>query len=175
MTGPPNNQSYISCDGNNFCCEIGLSNAADALKNFLPGESGKIVWAIGLLAAGQASTMTGTFAGQFVMEGFIGWRVAPWVRVAITRAISLGPAIAVGIISSSNATAGDTLNEWLNILQSVQLPFALLPVLHFTSSKRLMGEFANGGTAKFAAWVLAMAVVIINFYLVVTFIADPHR
>lgn len=167
---------YISCktplglDG--ACCGIGLHNAGTALEGFL-GNSAKIVWAVGLLAAGQSSTMTGTFAGQFVMEGFLNWKVSPWVRVLVTRCVAIGPAIAVGIISTTDATAGDVLNEWLNVLQSVQLPFAVLPILHFTSDKRIMGEFANRGAVKVICWILATLIIIINVYLVTTFVTAP--
>ena len=154
------------------CCSIGLQNAGTALSNLL-GNSAKVIWAIGLLAAGQSSTMTGTFAGQFVMEGFLQWKVSPWVRVMITRFIALGPAIAVGIASSASPTATDILNEWLNVLQSIQLPFALLPVLHFTSDPKIMGKFANNRFLKSIGWFLAALVIIINFYLVTTFVAAP--
>lgn len=155
------------------CCSIGLQNAGQALEGVL-GPAGRTIWAIGLLAAGQASTMTGTFAGQYVMEGFLNWKVSPVVRVTITRSIALGPAIAVGIYMGTNSAAGDVLNEWLNILQSVQLPFALLPVLHFTSSPRLMGEFANQGWINYTVWTLAGLVIGINVYLVENFITDPN-
>ncbi len=154
------------------CCQIGLQNAGQALEGLL-GRAGKLVWAIGLLAAGQASTMTGTFAGQHVMEGFLNWKVSPVVRVTITRSIALGPAIAVGLYMSQNSAAGDVLNEWLNILQSVQLPFALLPVLHFTSAPRLMGGFANKGWVNYTCWTLAALVIGINVYLIENFVADP--
>ena len=154
------------------CCSIGLQNAGTALSNLL-GNSAKVIWAIGLLAAGQSSTMTGTFAGQFVMEGFLQWKVSPWVRVMITRFIALGPAIAVGIASSASPTATDILNVWLNVLQSIQLPFALLPVLHFTSDPKIMGKFANNRFLKSIGWFLAALVIIINFYLVTTFVAAP--
>ena len=107
------------------------------------------------------------------MEGFLNWKVSPWIRVMITRTVAIGPAIAVAIISSSNATAGDVLNEWLNILQSVQLPFAVLPVLHFTSDSRVMGEFVNRGPVKVVCWFLAALVIVINFYLVTTFVTAP--
>jgi natural resistance-associated macrophage protein len=152
-----------------------LQNAGQALEGLL-GSTGRIVWAIGLLAAGQASTMTGTFAGQYVMEGFLNWKVSPVVRVTITRSIALGPAIAVGLYMSlpGNSAAGDILNEWLNILQSIQLPFALLPVLHFTSSTRLMGDFANKGWINVTCWTLAALVIGINVYLVENFITDPN-
>ena len=84
--------------------------SGQALESLL-GTSGKYIWAVGLLAAGQASTMTGTFAGQHVMEGFLNWKVSPVIRITITRSIALGPAIAVGIYMSTNSAAGDVLNE----------------------------------------------------------------
>ena len=163
-----------SLGASGVCCAIGLQNAGTALEGLL-GGAGKIVWAVGLLAAGQASTMTGTFAGQYVMEGFLNWKVSPVVRVTITRSIALGPAIAVGIYMGTNTAAGDVLNEWLNILQSVQLPFALLPVLHFTSSPRIMGaRFANKGWVNMTVWLLAFLVIGINVYLIQNFLADPN-
>ena len=117
--GPSNSTSnatltWMNCTNSmgtpGVCCSIGLQNAGQALEGLL-GGAGKIVWAIGLLAAGQASTMTGTFAGQYVMEGFLNWKVSPVVRVSITRSIALGPAIAVGLYMSTNSAAGDILNE----------------------------------------------------------------
>ena len=108
------NATWMSCTNSmgqsGVCCSIGLQNAGQALEGLL-GGAGKIVWAIGLLAAGQASTMTGTFAGQYVMEGFLNWKVSPVVRVTITRSIALGPAIAVGLYMSNHSAAGDILNE----------------------------------------------------------------
>eukprot|EP00947_MAST-08B_sp_MAST-8B-sp1_P001139 g1139.t1 len=154
------------------CCEIGLGNAADALRGVM-GEAAPLIWAVGLLAAGQASTMTGTFAGQFVMEGFMKWKLKPWMRVVFTRTIALGPAIAVALISATDRSAGDSLDEWLNILQSVQLPFALLPVLHFTNSERVMGRFANRGCVKTLVCALAIRAITINAYLVASFVTDP--
>ncbi len=123
----------------------------------------KIVWAIGLLAAGQSSTMTGTYAGQFVMEGFLKIRWPKWRRVLITRSIAIVPTILVALLATNNL---DKMDTFLNVLQSIQLPFALLPVLHFTSSKRIMGDFRNGRITKFVVWCLGVVVMTINFYLV---------
>jgi len=162
-----------------YCQEIGLATAGDALQKTL-GASAKYVWAVGLLAAGQASTMTGTYAGQFVMEGFLQIKVAPWLRVAFTRSLALGPAILVALSTEDHPSTSDTLDEWLNILQSIQLPFALLPVLHFTSSKQIMGEeFANGYVMRASMWAIAMLVIVTNVYLIFDFVTDktnpvPH-
>jgi natural resistance-associated macrophage protein len=146
--------------GKGVCNAIGLSKAGDALKSSL-GAGARIVWAVGVLAAGQASTMTGTLAGQYVMDGFLELKIPAWQRVLVTRCIALGPAIAVALGTGDS----DVLDEWLNVLQSVQLPFALLPVLHFTSRQDLMGSHANSITTKLVCWALAVVVIITNFYL----------
>ncbi|KUF96905.1 Phosphatidylinositide phosphatase SAC1-B [Phytophthora nicotianae] len=136
-----------------YCQEIGLAEAGEAIREALGGYA-KVVWAIGLLASGQASTMTGTYAGQFVMEGFLDIRIAAWKRVALTRGVALIPAIIVALISQDRQFQSDRFNELLNVLQSVQLPFALLPLLAFTTSKRLMGpHFVN------TRWIAALLVV----------------
>ncbi|XP_052254510.1 uncharacterized protein LOC127860466 isoform X1 [Dreissena polymorpha] len=131
------------------------------------GFTMKVIWGVGILAAGQSSTMTGTYAGQFVMQGFINIKWAKWKRVLLTRSIAMVPTIVVAIIATSDL---DAMNNWLNVLQSVQLPFALLPVLHFTSSERIMGDFKNGRILKVVVWCLAALVMIINFYLVILFV-----
>ncbi|KAF4043203.1 Natural resistance-associated macrophage protein [Phytophthora infestans] len=133
--------------------EIGLAQAGEAVREALGGYA-KVVWAIGLLASGQASTMTDTYAGQFVMEGFLEIRIAAWKRVALTRGVALIPAILVALISQDRQFQSDRFNELLNVLQSVQLLFALLPLLAFTTSTRLMGPlFVNN------RWIGALLVV----------------
>ena len=93
----------------------------EALGSVL-GDTGKYLWAVGLLAAGQASTMTGTFAGQYVMEGFLDIKISAWKRVALTRMVALGPAIAVAVWTDKGGTRlADEMDEWLNVLQSIQL------------------------------------------------------
>ncbi|XP_064617765.1 natural resistance-associated macrophage protein 2-like [Liolophura sinensis] len=131
------------------------------------GLSMKVIWGVGILAAGQSSTMTGTYAGQFVMEGFIQIRWARWKRVLLTRSIAMIPTICVALLATNQL---DILNNWLNVLQSVQLPFALLPILHFTNSQRIMGSFKNGRTLKTVVWLLAVLVMGVNLYLVVLYV-----
>lgn len=82
-------------------------------------------------AAGQSSTMTGTYAGQFVMEGFLQLKIPKWQRVLLTRVIALGPALAVTIFMGGDIRATDRMSAWLNVLQSLQLPFAIIPLLTF--------------------------------------------
>ncbi|RLO01957.1 hypothetical protein DYB28_006129 [Aphanomyces astaci] len=127
----------------------------------------KTIWAVGLLAAGQSSTMAGTYAGQFVMEGFLSIRLPPWKRMALTRAVALVPALSVAMWSESRPSESDSMNEFLNVLQSVQLPFALIPILHFTSNPVVMGTFANGRTMRLIGWAMTLVVCFVNIYLVV--------
>ncbi|CAK4657560.1 unnamed protein product [Aphanomyces euteiches] len=148
------------------CQEIGLSGAGIALSGVL-NEYSETIWAIGLLAAGQSSTMAGTYAGQFVMEGFLNIRLPPWKRVALTRAVALVPALSVAIWSDADSSDSDSMNEFLNVLQSVQLPFALIPILHFTSNPLLMGPFANGFKMRCLGWIVTTLVCFVNIYLVI--------
>ncbi|KAL4228559.1 hypothetical protein ACF0H5_011609 [Mactra antiquata] len=133
------------------------------------GLTMKIIWGIGILAAGQSSTMTGTYAGQFVMQGFLNIQWAKWKRVLLTRSIAIIPTIIVALIATKDL---DLMNNWLNVLQSIQLPFALLPILHFTSNERIMGEFKNGTILKIVVWCLAVLVMAINYYLVILFVGS---
>ena len=155
-----------------LCKQVGLAEAGDALKSALGGAA-QTVWAIGLLAAGQSSTMTGTYAGQFVFSGFWDLQIAPWKRMAITRSIALIPAIFVALLSASNSGLADTLDQYLNILQSVQLPFAVLPLLRFTSASSIMGDFANSRWLSAAGWTLSLLFIVSNFYLIADFLVTP--
>ncbi|KAL4117488.1 hypothetical protein PRIC2_011479 [Phytophthora ramorum] len=157
----------LASGGEGMCQEIGLSQAGVALSGML-GQYADIIWAVGLLAAGQSSTMTGTYAGQFVMEGFLQLHISPWKRVALTRCVSLVPAMTVAILSQQNPADSDHMDELLNVLQSIQLPFALLPVLIFTSSPAIMGDFANSKATVVAGWMLGGLVCVINLYLIFT-------
>ena len=172
--GALNPTTPITCRGGTGTCQkVGLETADVALEGLL-GSKAKVVWAIGLLAAGQSSTMTGTYAGQFVMEGFMRWKIKPWQRVGLTRLVALGPAITAALAGQTSSSVADSLDEWLNVLQSVQLPFALLPLIHFTSSKGLMGSFANGRWIRWTCWPIIVGILVINIVLVVQFCQDPN-
>jgi manganese transport protein len=109
-----------------------------------------ILFAVALLASGQSSTVTGTLAGQVVMEGFMHWRVRPWVRRLITRGLAIIPAVVVIGIRGENA-----VNDLLTLSQVIlglQLPLAMIPLLHFTSSRRRMGKFKNGWVLLTIGW-----------------------
>ncbi|XP_061272099.1 natural resistance-associated macrophage protein 2-like isoform X8 [Bos javanicus] len=106
------------------------------------GPAALYIWAVGILAAGQSSTVTGTYSGQFVMEGFLNLKWSRFARVSLTRSIAIIPALLVAVFQDMEHLTG--LNDILNVLQSLQLPFALIPILTYTSLRPVMSEFANG-------------------------------
>lgn len=128
------------------------------------------IWAVGIFAAGQSSTMTGTYAGQFTMEGFLNLKWPRWQRVLLTRTIAIAPTLAVTIYRDINSLTG--LNDYLNALMVLQLPFAVLPTLTFSSSKIVMGKFANNPFNLIIATLLSLIVIIINIYFPVKLFLD---
>lgn len=153
-----------------FCAKIGLDEASGALESLL-GTYAKYIFALGLFAAGQASTLTGTFAGQYVMNGFMRFKMPIWIRTLITRLIALGPALIIAIMQAYIPSFSEA-NEWLNVLQSVQLPFAVLPLLHFSMKESIMGSFALKSRWILAGlWTIAIAIIGTNFFLVGSHIA----
>ncbi|XP_035015425.1 natural resistance-associated macrophage protein 2 [Hippoglossus stenolepis] len=126
------------------------------------------IWAVGILAAGQSSTMTGTYSGQFVMEGFLNLRWSRFARVLLTRSIAITPTLLVAIFQDVHRLTG--MNDFLNVLQSMQLPFALIPILTFTSLPSLMNEFANGLVYKIGGGAVILLVCSINTYFVVVYV-----
>jgi len=153
---------------------IGLVNAGTYLQEQFGGGLFPIlyIWAIGLLAAGQSSTITGTYAGQFIMAGFLNLRIKKWLRAFITRSFSIVPTMIVALIFDTSEDKLDVLNEWLNVLQSMQIPFALIPLLCLASKEQVMGYFKIGRTLKVVAWLIAFLVIIMNGYLIVDFFAN---
>ena len=144
---------------------------AHALLAPLLGNSfAPIAFGIALLAAGQSSTITGTFAGQIVMEGFIGLKIRPWLRRLITRFLAIIPAVIV--IQLSGRGSVDTLLVLSQVVLSLQLPFAIVPLLHFTASKIKMKEFASKQIVRLVAWLAAGLIIILNFKLVTDFIGE---
>lgn len=125
---------------------IGLVNAGQYLEEKYGGGLLPIlyIWGIGLLAAGQSSTITGTYAGQFIMGGFLNLPLKKWLRSLITRSFAIVPTIIVAVVFNSSEGSLDVLNEWLNVLQSMQIPFALIPLLTLVSSEKVMGIFKIG-------------------------------
>ncbi len=136
----------------------------------LLGVAASGVFAVALLASGQSSTLTGTMAGQIVMEGFLNIRVRPWLRRLATRALAILPAVIVIEL------AGDSGVEQLLILSqvvlSLNLPFAIIPLIHFTSDPVRMGSFANQAWVKVCSWLCTLAIVAANGWLVQQSIAE---
>lgn len=120
-------------------------------------------FAIALLASGQNSTLTGTLAGQIVMEGFLHIRLKPWLRRLITRLIAILPALIVTIIYGEKGTAN--LLVLSQVVLSMQLSFAVIPLVIFTNDKRKMGPFANGRLLKPTAWIVSAIILLLNLYL----------
>ncbi len=145
----------------------GVSEIQDAHQLLAPllGESyAPVLFAIALIAAGQSSTVTGTLAGQIVMEGYLHLRIAPWLRRILTRLLAVIPAI-VAISLLGEEMTGDLL-VLSQVILSMQLGFAIVPLLHYTSSRERMGEFAIGPWTKLAGWASATVIVGLNIWLV---------
>ncbi|CAH1993268.1 unnamed protein product [Acanthoscelides obtectus] len=129
------------------------------------GVAALYIWAVGILAAGQSSTMTGTYAGQFAMEGFLNLRWSKWKRVLFTRSLAMVPTFCTAFFS--NLSDLTSLNDYLNAVMSLQLPFALIPTIAFTSNPKIMGSFTNGIIIKIISLMLSVVIVVINIYFVV--------
>lgn len=139
---------------------IGLVNAGQYLEEKYGGGIFPVlyIWGIGLLAAGQSSTITGTYAGQFIMGGFLNLRLKKWLRALITRSCAIVPTIVVALIFNRSESSLDVLNEWLNVLQSIQIPFALIPLLTLVSKEHVMGVFRIGPTLE-VSWNYPLPIV----------------
>ncbi len=130
------------------------------LSPLLGAVAASTLFAVALLASGQSSTITGTLAGQVVMEGFMRWRIKPWVRRIITRVLAILPAIfIIGWRGDSSVTDLLTLSQ---VVLALQLPFAMFPLLHFTSSKKRMGAWKNGWFLLTAGWAAAILITVMD-------------
>jgi manganese transport protein len=137
-----------------------IIDAHALLAPLLGTKAAPIIFGIALLAAGQSSTITGTFAGQIVMEGFVGLKMRPWMRRLTTRLIAIIPTVIV--IKFSGDHAVDSLLIFSQVILSLQLPFALIPLLHFTSNRKKMGEFASKMWVMILAWGAASLITLLN-------------
>ena len=122
-----------------------------------------MVFAVALLASGQNSTLTGTLAGQIVMEGFLNIRLRPWLRRLITRLFAIVPAIIVVALYGERGTG--PLIILSQVILSLQLPFAVFPLVTFTSDSHKMGVFANPLWVKLLAWFVASVIALLNVWL----------
>jgi manganese transport protein len=132
------------------------------LAPLLGTAAASALFAIALLASGQSSTITGTLAGQVVMEGFMHWRIQPWVRRLLTRALAIIPAVLIiGIRGESNVNDLLTLSQ---VVLALQLPFAMFPLLHFTSSRKRMGGWKLGWFLLMAGWGSAILITVMDVW-----------
>lgn len=137
---------------------------AHSLLNPLLGTTiASVVFAIALLASGQNSTLTGTLAGQIVMEGFLHIRLKPWLRRLITRLIAIVPAFIVTLLYGEKGSS--ELLVLSQVILSMQLGFAVVPLVLFTGSKAKMGKFTNATWLKLAAWTIAIIIIALNAFL----------
>uniref|UniRef100_A0A8C3QTF1 Solute carrier family 11 member 2 n=1 Tax=Cyanoderma ruficeps TaxID=181631 RepID=A0A8C3QTF1_9PASS len=150
---------------NNETLEVDIYKGGVVLGCYF-GPAALYIWAIGILAAGQSSTMTGTYSGQFVMEGFLNLRWSRFARVLLTRSIAVTPTLFVAIFQDVEHLTG--MNDFLNVLMSLQLPFALIPVLTFTSLPSIMFWKVAGG-------LLILLICCINMYFVVAYVMSLHN
>lgn len=140
-----------------------IQDAYKLLSPLLGVGSASILFAVALLASGQNSTLTGTLAGQVVMEGFLNIRITPWLRRLFTRALAILPAVLViGIFGESRATQLLIASQ---VVLSMQLGFAVWPLLRFTDEKAKMGEFANKRWLKIVGWTTATVIIALNVKL----------
>jgi manganese transport protein len=132
------------------------------LSPLLGTAAASVLFALALLASGQSSTITGTLAGQVVMEGFMHWRMQPWVRRLITRGVALVPAVIL-IGTRGNTGVTDLLNL-SQVVLAIQLPLAMVPLLWFTGSRKLMGEYRNGKFLMIAGWTSCVLITALDIY-----------
>jgi manganese transport protein len=143
-----------------------IADIGDAYRTLTPllGTTlGSILFAVALLASGQNSTLTGTLAGQIVMEGFLNIRLTPWLRRLITRLIAIIPAVIVTMIAGEKGTV--SLLILSQVILSLQLSFAVVPLVRFTSDKKKMGSFVNPLWMQLLAWFVAGVIMLLNAYL----------
>ncbi|CAO2815891.1 unnamed protein product [Amaranthus hypochondriacus] len=163
VSGAVCSSSNLNMEDEKSCKDLDLNKASFLLKNVLGNWSSKL-FAIALLASGQSSTITGTYAGQYVMQGFLDLRMEPWIRNMLTRCLAIIPSLVVALIGGS-AGAGQLIIIASMIL-SFELPFALIPLLKFTSSKAKMGIHANSLLLSAVTWLIGSLIMVINIYFI---------
>jgi len=146
-----------------------LQHAPAMLRSVL-GHAAEVVFALALLASGQSSTMTGTYAGQFVMEGFVELRMKPIYRAIFTRSLAIVPSLACALIAGEKGS--EQLIVFSSVVLSFQLPFALLPLVKFVGSSKVMGELVLGRRGVLLAWCISLVVIAANVYLVLLLVME---
>ncbi|XWS15154.1 hypothetical protein CRYUN_Cryun35bG0069900 [Craigia yunnanensis] len=159
----------LSGDNQQRCKELNLNSASFLLKNVL-GKSSSTLYAIALLASGQSSTITGTYAGQFIMQGFLNLKMKKWMRNLMTRCIAITPSLIVAIIGGSQGAG--RLIIIASMVLSFELPFALIPLLKFSNSSTKMGPYKNSIYIIMISWILGLGMIGINVYFLTTTFVD---
>jgi manganese transport protein len=131
------------------------------------------LFAVALLASGQSSTITGTLAGQVVMEGFMNWRIRPWIRRLASRLLAVVPAI--WLVAIRGQTAVTDLVNLSQVILCLLLPFAILPLVYFTSSQKIMGTWRAGRLLRSLAWAIAVLITLLNFYSLPASLVEAWR
>uniref|UniRef100_A0A0R0H920 Uncharacterized protein n=1 Tax=Glycine max TaxID=3847 RepID=A0A0R0H920_SOYBN len=165
VSGAVCNSSNLNAEDQMSCQDLDLNKASFLLRNVLGKWSSKL-FGIALFASGQSSTITGTYAGQYVMQGFLDLRLEPWIRNMLTRCLAIVPSLIVAVIGGS-AGAGKLIIVASMIL-SFELPFALVPLLKFTSSKTKMGTHVNSTMISAVTWIIGTLLMAINIYYLIT-------
>jgi len=140
-----------------------ISDAYKLLSPLLGGTAASVLFAVALLCSGQNATLTGTLAGQIVMEGFVNIRLRPWLRRLITRLVAIVPAVIVVILYGERGTVA--LLVLSQVILSMQLSFAVFPLVSFTSDRRKMGDFVSPRWIQLLAWTVAVIIAVLNVYL----------
>ncbi|KAH9757107.1 metal transporter Nramp5 [Citrus sinensis] len=169
VSGTVCSATNLSNDNKHQCSDITLNSASFLLQNVL-GKSSKIVYAIALLASGQSSTITGTYAGQYIMQGFLELKMRKWLRNLMTRCIAITPSLIVSIIGGSQGAG--RLIIIASMILSFELPFALIPLLKFSSSATKMGPHKNSIYIIVISWILGLGIIGINIYYLSTGFVD---
>mmetsp|Transcript_101377 Transcript_101377/g.295330 ORF Transcript_101377/g.295330 Transcript_101377/m.295330 type:complete len:548 (-) Transcript_101377:78-1721(-) len=145
---------------------LGLGSAGHYLGDQYGGYM-RIIWGLGLCAAGQSSTMTGAYAGQWVMQGYLQLQVKSWKRAIITRSMALCPTLLVAFCFGGGNGGLDAFNEYLNLLQAIVLPFAVVPLLTFVGNRTIMGSLVLSPVSLASGWIAACLIMAANIYMMI--------
>ncbi|HTP34162.1 MAG TPA: Nramp family divalent metal transporter [Candidatus Acidoferrales bacterium] len=147
-----------------------IQQAHELLAPLLGTSAAGVMFAVALICSGQSSTLTGTLAGQIVMEGFLNIRMRPWLRRLITRTLAIIPAALTIYIAGDGAIY--QLLILSQVILSMQLPFAVIPLIHFTNDRQRMGRFANARWVRWLAWTAAVIILVLNIRLAAMALGD---
>lgn len=155
----------LSPENKNNCANLDLNQASFLLQNVLGRWSSKL-FGIALLASGQSSTITGTYAGQYVMQGFLNIRLVPWLRNLLTRTVAITPSLIAALVGGSSASGRLIIIS--SMILTFELPFALIPLIKFTNSKSKMNGLQNHLVMAIISWALACGIMMMNMYYLTT-------